>query len=92
MGRYGQVKWQTLPQDYTFKKGHRIGLVIAGTDSTYSSETGTGANVTVDLAKSSVVLPFVLGTPLTEVPQDGSRFRGPQEPNLPEPEPGFTFF
>ncbi len=92
VGRYGQVKWQTLPHDYTFKKGHRIGLVIAGTDATYSSETGTGANVTVDLAKSSVVLPFVLGTPLTEVPQDGSRFRGPQEPNLPEPEPGFTFF
>ncbi|SDM55754.1 Xaa-Pro dipeptidyl-peptidase [Nonomuraea jiangxiensis] len=94
VGTYGKVEWLTLPQDYTFRKGHRIGLVIAGTDSTYSDETGTGANVTVDLAKSSVTLPFVLGTPLAEadVPQDAAKFRGPDRVELPEPEPGFHFF
>ncbi|MFG1971933.1 Xaa-Pro dipeptidyl-peptidase [Nonomuraea fuscirosea] len=91
-GTYGTVKWLTLPQDYTFKKGHRIGLVVAGTDSTYTSETGTGANVTVDLARSSVTVPFVLGTPLPDVPKDTSRFRGPEKLDLPEPEPGFHFF
>jgi X-Pro dipeptidyl-peptidase len=92
VGRYGQVRWETLPHDYTFKKGHRIGLVIAGTDATYSSEPGTGANVTVDLARSSVVLPFVLDAPLAEVSKDRARFSGPQELTLPEPEPGFSFF
>ncbi|NUS08850.1 MAG: Xaa-Pro dipeptidyl-peptidase [Nonomuraea sp.] len=92
VGTYGTVRWLTLPQDYTFKKGHRIGLVLAGTDATYTSEEGTGANVTVDLAKSSVVVPFVLGTPLADVPQDKLRFNGPQRLDLPEPEPGFRFF
>ncbi|MEQ4725471.1 Xaa-Pro dipeptidyl-peptidase [Nonomuraea sp. B19D2] len=89
---YGTVKWLTLPQDYTFKKGHRIGLVVAGTDSTYSGETGTGANVTLDLAGSSVAVPFVLGTPLADVPKDAATFRGPDRVELPQPEPEFSFF
>ncbi|GAA3259007.1 CocE/NonD family hydrolase C-terminal non-catalytic domain-containing protein [Nonomuraea helvata] len=89
---YGTVKWLTLPQDYTFKKGHRIGLVVAGTDSTYSGETGTGANVTIDLARSGVVVPFVLGTPLADVPKDTRTFRGPDRVELPRPEPEFSFF
>ncbi|MFD2350244.1 CocE/NonD family hydrolase C-terminal non-catalytic domain-containing protein [Nonomuraea ferruginea] len=92
VGTYGSVKWETLPQDYIFKKGHRIGLVIAGTDSNYSNETGTGANVTVDLSKSSIAFPVVLGTPLESVPQDRARFIGPREVTLPEPEREFSFF
>ncbi|MFB4281496.1 Xaa-Pro dipeptidyl-peptidase [Nonomuraea sp. MTCD27] len=92
VGTYGKVKWLTLPQDYTFKKGHRIGLVVAGTDSTYTDEAGTGANVTIDLAKSSVTVPFVLGTPLADVPQDKAKFRGPDRIELPAPEPEFQFF
>ena len=46
VGTYGKVKWQTLPHDYIFKKGHRLALVVAGTDATYSREAATGANVT----------------------------------------------
>lgn len=92
VGTYGRVKWETLPQDYTFKKGHRIGLVIAGTDATYSGETGTGAAVTVDLQKSSIAFPVVLGTPLESVPQDTARFMGPRELVLPEPDKEFSFF
>ncbi|MEV4468112.1 Xaa-Pro dipeptidyl-peptidase [Nonomuraea sp. NPDC049504] len=91
-GTYGTVKWLTLPQDYTFKKGHRIGLIVAGTDGTYTGEQGTGANVTLDLTKSSVSVPFVLGTPLADVPKDATTFRGPEKLDLPEPEPGFHFF
>ncbi|MFF4617917.1 Xaa-Pro dipeptidyl-peptidase [Nonomuraea jabiensis] len=91
-GTYGTVKWLTLPQDYTFRKGHRVGLVVAGTDSTYSDETGTGATVTLDLARSSVVVPFVLGTPLADVPRDATTFRGPDRVELPEPDREFSFF
>ncbi|MEV4563884.1 Xaa-Pro dipeptidyl-peptidase [Nonomuraea sp. NPDC049419] len=91
-GTYGTVKWLTLPQDYTFRKGHRIGLIVAGTDGTYTGEQGTGANVTLDLTKSSVSVPFVLGTPLADVPKDATTFRGPEKLDLPEPEPGFHFF
>ncbi|MEU1384932.1 MULTISPECIES: Xaa-Pro dipeptidyl-peptidase [unclassified Nonomuraea] len=92
VGTYGTVRWLTLPQDYTFRKGHRIGLVLAGTDTTYTSEEGTGATVTVDLTRSSVTVPFVLGTPLADVPKDSATFRGPRQLDLPEPEPGFRFF
>ncbi|MEU1719812.1 Xaa-Pro dipeptidyl-peptidase [Nonomuraea sp. NPDC005692] len=92
VGTYGTVRWLTLPQDYTFRKGHRIGLVLAGTDTTYTSEEGTGATVTVDLTRSSVAVPLVLGTPLADVPKDSATFRGPRQLDLPEPEPGFRFF
>ncbi|MGJ6961237.1 Xaa-Pro dipeptidyl-peptidase [Streptosporangium sp. G11] len=86
-GTYGKVSWETLPQDYVFKKGHRLALVIAGTDSTYSDERATGANVTVDLAGSRVLLPLALSTlRSTDVPRDASRWSGPRQLDLPEPE------
>lgn len=92
VGAYGTVRWETLPHDYTFRKGHRLALVLAGTDSSYSAERGTGANVTVDLRGSSVSIPFVLGTPLADVPKDVSTFRGPERFDLPEPDQRFSFF
>ncbi|MEV7013352.1 Xaa-Pro dipeptidyl-peptidase [Streptosporangium sp. NPDC051022] len=90
-GTYGRVRWETLPQDYIFKKGHRLALVIAGTDATYSGEAATGANVTLDLARSTVQLPLVL-TALGggDVPRDKTRWRGPARVTLPVPEN--TFF
>ncbi|NUW42912.1 Xaa-Pro dipeptidyl-peptidase [Nonomuraea rhodomycinica] len=92
VGTFGKVRWRTLPQEYTFAKGHRLALVVAGTDSTYSEEPGTGANVTLDLAASSVSVPFVLGTALTDVPGNRAGFRGPSRVELPEAEPEFSFF
>lgn len=91
-GTYGTVRWQTLPHDYTFRKGHRLALVIAGTDADYSSEQGTGANVTLDLSASNVSVPFALGTPLADVPKDRTTFRGPERFELPEPDREFSFF
>ncbi|GAA1301609.1 X-Pro dipeptidyl-peptidase [Planotetraspora silvatica] len=58
-GESATVTWDTLPQDYTFKQGHRLGVILAGTDSSYSRDTATGAAVTVDLSKSKVTLPLV---------------------------------
>ncbi|GAA0912051.1 Xaa-Pro dipeptidyl-peptidase [Nonomuraea longicatena] len=88
-GKPARVTWDTLPHDYTFRKGHRIGLVLAGTDSDYSEESGTGARVSVDLSGSRIVVPFVAGTPLAEAPKDTRAFRGPELLDLPEPENAF---
>ncbi|MEV2267300.1 Xaa-Pro dipeptidyl-peptidase [Nonomuraea africana] len=88
-GTFAQVEWETLPHDYVFKKGHRLALVLAGTDATYSGERATGAAVTVDLARSKVTVPFAVSAPPAELPADASRWRGPREIELPTPETAF---
>ncbi|GLW07833.1 X-Pro dipeptidyl-peptidase [Microtetraspora sp. NBRC 13810] len=83
-GQFAQVRWQTLPQDYTFKKGHRLGLVLAGTNSSRSAEPATGAVVTVDLARSKVDVPLVAGLPFDLKKRGG--WRGPAKVDLPVPQ------
>jgi X-Pro dipeptidyl-peptidase len=62
-GKSYQITWSMLPQDYEFKAGHRLGLVLTGTNADVTvAETGTGTKVTVDLAGTSVSLPLVTGT------------------------------
>ncbi|REE95256.1 Xaa-Pro dipeptidyl-peptidase [Thermomonospora umbrina] len=85
-GRYHDVRWNTLPHDYLFKPGHRIALVLAGTDADYNTETPTGAEVTIDLAGTSISVPVVLGaTPPTDLlpPSPRSTWRGPTHVDLP---------
>ncbi|MEV5966286.1 CocE/NonD family hydrolase [Kribbella sp. NPDC051952] len=60
-GKSYQVTWPMLPQDYEFKAGHRLGLVLTGTDAdlvTPDTEPGTNTRITVDLAHTSVSLPL----------------------------------
>ncbi|TDD66415.1 Xaa-Pro dipeptidyl-peptidase, partial [Actinomadura rubrisoli] len=61
-GKYYGVRWETLSQEYLLKKGHRLALVIAGTDADYNTETPTGAQVTVDLSSSSIRVPITAAT------------------------------
>ncbi|MBP2472867.1 X-Pro dipeptidyl-peptidase [Crossiella equi] len=61
--------WPLLPDDYTFEAGHRIGLVVAGSDKEHVNWDATRATVTVDLRTSYLTLP------LTETP----RFQPPNE-------------
>ncbi|MFI7440733.1 CocE/NonD family hydrolase [Nonomuraea indica] len=74
-GRSYQITWKMQPQDYEFKAGHRLGLVLTGANDDFNLdesgngsgtdvEPGTGAEVTVDLAGTSVSLPLVTGTPI----------------------------
>ncbi|GAA3586421.1 Xaa-Pro dipeptidyl-peptidase [Nonomuraea rosea] len=74
-GKPYQITWKMLPQDYEFKAGHRLGLVLTGTNDDFNLdvsgngtgqdvEPGTGAQVTIDLAGTSITLPLVNGTPL----------------------------
>lgn len=65
-GRTYQITWSMLPQDYEFKAGHQLGLVLTGTNDDLNigepdAEPGTGARVTVDLAGTSISLPLVTG-------------------------------
>ncbi|GAA3473331.1 CocE/NonD family hydrolase [Nonomuraea roseola] len=62
-----QITWKMLPQDYEFKAGHRLGLVLTGTNADLGepalggAEPGTGTKVTLDLAGTSITLPLVTG-------------------------------
>jgi predicted acyl esterase len=61
-GRTYSVHWQTLPQDYRFKAGHRLGLILFGVDGDVQyDEDATGAAVSVDLAGTKVTLPALIG-------------------------------
>ncbi|WP_433509048.1 CocE/NonD family hydrolase [Nonomuraea sp. CA-143628] len=73
-GKPYQITWKMLPQDYEFKAGHRLGLVLTGTNDDFNldetgngsgtdAEPGTGAKVTVDLAGTSISLPLITRTP-----------------------------
>ncbi|MEU1886677.1 CocE/NonD family hydrolase [Micromonospora rifamycinica] len=53
-----------LPEDYVFKPGHRIGVIIVASYPQYSSQADTtAANIQVALKSSKIVLPVVGGTP-----------------------------
>lgn len=86
-GRYHTVRWETLSQEYLLKKGHRLALVLAGTDADYNTETPTGAQVTVDLRGSSISIPVVAAeddpAALVAPPQRPATWRGPAEVTLP---------
>lgn len=59
-GRSYQVRWSLQPAEHLVKPGHRLGLVLAGTDAALSAaETPTGAKVTVGLGLSTISLPVV---------------------------------
>ena len=52
-----------LPEDYVFKAGHRIGIVVVGSYSQYSSLADqTRANITLNVRESSIILPIQGGS------------------------------
>jgi X-Pro dipeptidyl-peptidase len=92
-GTYYQVRWNTLPQDYRFKAGHRLALVLIGTDGDVQSDKATGAAVTVDLAGSGITLPVVGGARglggLPAKPAAASAWQAPSHVVLPSPHRSF---
>ncbi|MEV0402725.1 Xaa-Pro dipeptidyl-peptidase [Actinoallomurus sp. NPDC050550] len=79
------VRWDTLPQDYRFKAGHRLALVLIGTDADTQDDDATGAAVTVDLAGSKVTLPVIVGgTPSESAFSAEQKWRGPTHVVLPK--------
>lgn len=55
------IRWDALPEDYVFKPGHQIGIVIAGSDDNWTVPDTTKAQNTIFLNKSSISLPIVGG-------------------------------
>ncbi|WP_219825560.1 Xaa-Pro dipeptidyl-peptidase [Nonomuraea typhae] len=63
-GKSYRVTWSLQPTDHLLKAGHRLGLILAGTDAELAAaETPTGAKVTVDLGGSTISVPVVATAP-----------------------------
>ncbi len=72
-GKEYTVSWNTLPSDHIIPAGHRIGLVITGNYNTSNSSLrpsrdngALGAEITLMLGGSSLVLPVVGGAAVFE--------------------------
>ncbi|MDF2038315.1 Xaa-Pro dipeptidyl-peptidase [Cytobacillus oceanisediminis] len=60
-GKNYKFEWDGLPEDYVFKEGHRIGIIIAGSDRRRTIPSTTGATFEVKLGQSFISLPVVGG-------------------------------
>jgi X-Pro dipeptidyl-peptidase len=60
-GREYAFRWDLQPDDYVWKAGHRIGLVVVSTDYDYTIRPLPGTELTLDPADSEVLLPIVGG-------------------------------
>jgi X-Pro dipeptidyl-peptidase len=57
---YG-FRWDLQPDDYVFRAGRRIGLVVVSTDHDYTIRPAPGTRLTLDPAESRISLPVVGG-------------------------------
>ncbi|NRQ32269.1 Xaa-Pro dipeptidyl-peptidase [Nonomuraea sp. NN258] len=60
-GKEYTFSWDFQPQDYLFKKGHRLGVVIISTDFDYTLRYPPGTEITVNPGRSALKLPVVFG-------------------------------
>jgi X-Pro dipeptidyl-peptidase len=60
-GQEYRFRWDLQPDDYVFKAGHRIGLVVVSTDFDYTLRPLPGTRLTLDPDDSEVTLPVVGG-------------------------------
>ncbi len=60
-GKSYRFKWDALPEDYVFKPGHRIGIIIAGSDDRWTIPEENNAEIEISLGQSHMVLPVVGG-------------------------------
>ncbi|MDQ3954760.1 MAG: CocE/NonD family hydrolase [Actinomycetota bacterium] len=59
-GEKYMFRWTAMGEDYIFKKGHQIGVMVGGSDTTWTvPDPEQGANIEVHLHESKVKLPIV---------------------------------
>ena len=61
-GQEYRFRWDLQPDDYLFKAGRRIGLVVVSTDFDYTLRPLPGTRLTLDPDDSEVTLPVVGGS------------------------------
>jgi X-Pro dipeptidyl-peptidase len=49
--------WDMQPDDYVFKKGDRMGVVVLSSDYNYTIRPGAGTKITIDPERSHIMLP-----------------------------------
>jgi X-Pro dipeptidyl-peptidase len=62
-GQAYDLRWDLQPDDYLFKAGRRIGLVVVSTDHDYTIRPDPGTLLTLQPSKSQISLPVVGGQP-----------------------------
>jgi X-Pro dipeptidyl-peptidase len=62
-GESYDLRWDLQPDDYLFKAGRRIGLVVVSTDHDYTIRPDPGTRLTLQPSKSQISLPVVGGQP-----------------------------
>ncbi|WP_338695479.1 Xaa-Pro dipeptidyl-peptidase [Streptomyces sp. Q6] len=62
-GREYRLSWDMQPQDYVFKAGHRLGVVLISTDYDYTLRHPAGTVMTVRAGVSSLTLPVAPDRP-----------------------------
>ncbi|WP_240339674.1 Xaa-Pro dipeptidyl-peptidase [Halobacillus ihumii] len=60
-GKEYKFTWGMQPDDYIFKEGHQVGVVLLASDHNYTIRPEAGTKITVDPKRSKVVLPIVGG-------------------------------
>lgn len=60
-GNSYSFEWEALPEDYIFKEGHRIGIVIAASDDRWLIPDNNRATFDVSLGESTISFPVVGG-------------------------------
>jgi X-Pro dipeptidyl-peptidase len=60
-GQEYRFRWDLQPDDYLFRAGHRIGLVVVSTDFDYTFRPLPGTRLTLDPDNSELTLPVVGG-------------------------------
>ena len=62
-GEAYDLRWDLQPDDYLFKAGRRIGLVVVSTDHDYTIRPDPGTRLTLQPSNSQISLPVVGGQP-----------------------------
>ena len=62
-GQAYDLRWDLQPDDYLFKAGRRIGLVVVSTDHDYTIRPDPGTLLTLQPSNSQISLPVVGGQP-----------------------------
>ena len=60
-GKTYRLRWDLQPDDYLFKAGHRIGLVVVSTDHDYTIRPNPGTRLSLKPRGSKLILPLVQG-------------------------------